>query len=140
MQTKSELAKDYASLLEDKDTKRKKLLLLKKCQKQITERITDLNDTKWGYLNGEKITPQMKFEAERELSLINLMLANKDDIAIYRVYKDGKLIHVNISVSDLDTYKFMLRYQSQSVSHATKHEGYKITYQKLDQNHETKYI
>lgn len=134
------LAQDYASLLEDKDTKRKKLLLLKKCQNEMIERISDLNDTKWGYLNGEKITPQMKIDAEKELNLINKIIDNKDDIAIYRVYKDGKIIHVNISISDIDTYKFMLRYQPMSISHATKHEGYKITIQKLDQNHETKYL
>ena len=73
MQTKSELAKDYASLLQDKDTKRKKLLLLNKCQEELTEMIADLNNTKWGYLNGVKITPQMKIEAEMELNLINLI-------------------------------------------------------------------
>jgi hypothetical protein len=133
------LAQDYASLLEDKDTKRKKILLLKKCQKEMIERISDLNDTKFGYLHGEKITPKMKTDAEIELNLINKMLDNKDDIAIYRIYKDGKIIFTDISIGDLEVYKFMLRHQSQSVHHATKYEGYKITYQKLDQNSETKY-
>ena len=47
----------------------------------------------------------------------------------FTIYKDDKVIkEFEHQDSDYEVFKFMLRHQPNSIHHALKYEGYKVTY------------